>query len=60
MKLGAQRPSTRATPPADETIRAGDELGLAGTADAFLRAALLFRVGVLDPGGWCYPDQLML
>ncbi len=40
---------TGATPPADETIRAGDELGLAGTADAFLHAAPLFRVGVLDP-----------
>jgi K+:H+ antiporter len=40
--------TTRATPPADETIRAGDELALAGTADTFARAAPLFRVGALD------------
>jgi CPA2 family monovalent cation:H+ antiporter-2 len=39
----------RATPPADKVIRAGDELQLAGTADAFARAAPLFRVGALDP-----------
>ncbi len=36
-------------PPAGETIRAGDELILAGTADMFAQAAPLFRVGTLDP-----------
>jgi CPA2 family monovalent cation:H+ antiporter-2 len=39
----------RATPPGTETIRAGDELVLAGMADAFAQAAPLFRVGTLDP-----------
>src|SRR5262249_35185351 len=39
----------RTTPPESETIRAGDELVLAGTADAFAQAAPLFRVGALDP-----------
>jgi CPA2 family monovalent cation:H+ antiporter-2 len=38
----------RPTPPAGETIRADDELVLAGTADAFARVAPLFRVGTLD------------
>jgi CPA2 family monovalent cation:H+ antiporter-2 len=40
---------TRATPPADYVLRAGDEAALAGTADAFMRVAPLFRVGALDP-----------
>jgi len=35
-------------PPSDEVVRAGDELVLAGTADAFAQAAPLFRVGTLD------------
>jgi monovalent cation:H+ antiporter-2, CPA2 family len=39
----------RATPPGAEVIRAGDELVLAGSADAFAQAAPLFRVGMLDP-----------
>ncbi len=38
----------RATPPRDEPVRAGDELVLAGTAEAFAQAAPLFRVGTLD------------
>jgi CPA2 family monovalent cation:H+ antiporter-2 len=41
--------SVRSRPPADEILRAGDELALAGTAEAFVRAAPLFRVGTLDP-----------
>jgi CPA2 family monovalent cation:H+ antiporter-2 len=40
--------NTRSRPPATETVRAGDELVLAGTAEAFARAAPLFRVGTLD------------
>jgi CPA2 family monovalent cation:H+ antiporter-2 len=40
--------SEYAAPPADEVIRAGDELTLAGTAEAFAQAAPLFRVGTLD------------
>jgi len=39
----------RATPARDEAIRAGDELVLAGTAEAFAQAAPLFREGTLDP-----------
>ncbi len=39
---------TRAAPPAEEAIWAGDELVLSGTADAFAQAAPLFRVGALD------------
>jgi CPA2 family monovalent cation:H+ antiporter-2 len=35
-------------PLAGETIQAGDELVLAGTADAFAQVAPLFRVGTLD------------
>jgi len=38
----------RENPSPDETIRAGDELVLAGTADAFAQVAPLFRVGALD------------
>ena len=37
-----------AKPSAGESIRAGDELVLAGTADAFAQVAPLFRVGTLD------------
>jgi CPA2 family monovalent cation:H+ antiporter-2 len=37
-----------ATPPPAERIRVGDELALAGTADAFAQAAAPFRVGTLD------------
>jgi CPA2 family monovalent cation:H+ antiporter-2 len=39
----------QAPPPAGETIRAGDELVLAGTADMFAQTAPLFRVAALDP-----------
>ena len=38
----------QAKPHAGESIRAGDELVLAGTADAFAQVAPLFRVGTLD------------
>jgi monovalent cation:H+ antiporter-2, CPA2 family len=38
-----------AKPGSDETIRAGDEIVLAGTAEAFAQAAPLFREGSLDP-----------
>jgi K+:H+ antiporter len=39
----------QAKPAGDETIRAGDELVLAGTADGFAQAAPLFREVALDP-----------
>jgi monovalent cation:H+ antiporter-2, CPA2 family len=39
----------RETPPHGESIQVGDELVLAGTAEAFAQAAPLFRVGTLDP-----------
>ena len=38
----------QAKPLADERIRVGDDLVLAGTADAFAQVAPLFRVGTLD------------
>jgi CPA2 family monovalent cation:H+ antiporter-2 len=38
----------RTAPPPTEVVRAGDELVLAGTAEAFAQAAPLFRVGTLD------------
>jgi CPA2 family monovalent cation:H+ antiporter-2 len=38
-----------ANPPRDVSLRAGDELVLAGTPEAFAHAAPLFRIGTLDP-----------